>query len=269
MRNLGIKILWVDLCKYRRNAQDVGFIKKSTAVCKIHSTDKKRIAYAIATYRPNLICIDYDFPGLPSLQLLRQLRDDYSNIPVVMLTTQHSESLAVWAFRTGVRNYLVKPLSVESIAEEISKFVIQLKLRLSTPRINLLKHYPIPKEFCVLSSTSQPLRTMPAIYYVETHFQEKIMEKEVADTCGMSVCTFSRIFRNEHNVTFREFLIKQRIAQAKNFLHNPDVTVTDVAHMSGFTDASSFARFFRRYIGISPSNYQGKICRLGEFHQKP
>ncbi len=258
MQRRSVNILWIELCKNRKNAQRIDFINKKITAYKVHSIDKNQISCAIAINKPNLICIDYDFPDLPGLQLLRQIRSGYSNIPVVMLTIQHSESLAVWAFRTGVRNYLVKPVKVESIVEEINRLATQLKPRVIKPRINLLKRYPIPKEFHFISASLLSQRTISAINYVETHFQEKITEQEVASICGMSVFTFSRIFRNEHSITFREFLIKHRIMRAKEFLRNPKIAIIDVAQLSGFTDTSNFARLFRRYIGMAPSYYQKK-----------
>ena len=95
MQRRSINILWIELCKNRKNAQRIDFINKKITAYKVHSIDKNQISCAIAINKPNLICIDYDFPDLPGLQLLRQIRSGYSNIPVVMLTIQHSESLAV------------------------------------------------------------------------------------------------------------------------------------------------------------------------------
>lgn len=163
MPRRNINILWIELCKNRKNVQHFDFIDKKIATYKIHSIDKNQLSCAIAIYKPNLICIDYDFPDLPGLQLLRQIRSGYSNIPVVILTTHHSESLAVWAFRTGVRNYLVKPVKVESIIEEINRLAIQLKPSFTKPRINLLKRYPIPKEFHFIATSLLSHRTIPAI----------------------------------------------------------------------------------------------------------
>lgn len=258
MRDLDINILWIALCKNSKNAQCIDSMNNKIATYKIHSVDSNQITHAIAKNKPNLICFDYDFPDLPGLQLLREIRLGHPSIPAIMLTIQHNENLAVWAFRTGVRNYLVKPLKVDSIVEEISQLAIQFKPRLTKPRINFLRRSQIPKEFHFISTSLISKRTIPAINYVQAHYQEKIIEKEVASICGMSVFTFSRIFHNEHNITFREFLIKHRIMQAKEFLHNPKITITDVAQLSGFTDASSFARLFRRYIGMAPSCYQRK-----------
>lgn len=253
-----INILWIAMCKNNNNAQYIDSRNNEMSIHKIHSIDMNQITCTISRNKPNLICFDYDFPDLPGLQLLRQIRIEHPGIPVIMLTIQHNENLAVWAFRTGVRNYLIKPLEAESVIEEITQFSIQFRSRSTKPRVNLLRRCQIPKEFHCIPTSLLSKRTIPAINYVQAHFQEKIIEKEVASICGMSIFTFSRIFRNEHNITFREFLIKHRIMQAKEFLHNPKITITDVAQLSGFSDASSFARLFRRYIGMAPSCYQRK-----------
>lgn len=264
MRDPDVNVLWIRLCRVKQNAQDTDLIKKTVTTHEIHTAgiDKSHIMHAIETHRPGLICVDYDFPDLPGLRLLRLLRSGHPHIPIIMLTTQHNESLAVWAFRTGVRNYLVKPLPAKVIVEEISVLLAaqfrsrSVTYRGNTPRINVLKSYPIPNEFRFATSSLREMRTIPAVYYVETHYQERIVEKEVADFCSMNIFTFSRIFRIEHKMTFREFLIKYRIEQAKELLHNPEIAITDVAHLIGFTDASSFTRLFRRYVSMTPSCYQ-------------
>lgn len=253
------RVAWITLCKNKNNAQHVELSTEDISIYRVHETiDKRQMACVITHIKPTLICLDFDFPDLPDLQLLRQIRITYSTIPLIMLTIQHSENLAVWAFRTGVRNYLVKPLSVERLLEEITQLATQFNPKLSKPRMNLLRHYQIPQEFHFISPTRLSKRTLWAMNYVEAHFHEKIAEKEMAALCGMSVFTFSRQFRVEHHMTFREFLIRYRIRQAKEFLRNPQITITDVAQLSGFTDTSSFAKLFRRYIGMTPSSYQKK-----------
>lgn len=262
MNDPNTKILWIALCKIRENAQQIDTTSKKIAIHKIQGAiDKNHVAYAISSNQPNLICFDYDFPDLNDLQLLRQIRFNHSNIPVIMLTMQHSENLAVWAFRTGVRNYLVKPLKCESIVNEFIQLSTLFKPDHSKPRINLLKSYQIPQEFHFLARPLTSKRTISAINHVEKYFHEKITEKEVAAICGMSIFTFSRMFHKEQSMTFREFLIQHRIVQAKKFLRNPKITITDVAQLSGFTDTSSFSRLFRRYVGMAPSNYQKSKLR--------
>ena len=128
-----INILWIALCKKDKNAQHIFSRKNEIAIQKIYSVDANQITFAITKNKPNLICFDYDFPDVPGLQLLRQIRLDHPGIPVIMLTLQHSENLAVWAFRTGVRNYLIKPLEAKSVIEEINQLSIQSRSRSIKP----------------------------------------------------------------------------------------------------------------------------------------
>ena len=46
-----------------------------------------------------------------------------------------------------------------------------------------------------------------------------------------------------------------RILESCRLLQDPNSNVTDVAYAVGFNDASYFSRTFRRYIGMTPSNY--------------
>lgn len=107
MQNREPKILWLDLCKNQRYAQSLYGLKQPITICKLDAInihDVKTVSI-ITQNKPHLICFDCDFPDLSQLRLLRQIRALYSQIPVILLTIQHSENLAVWAFRTGVRNY--------------------------------------------------------------------------------------------------------------------------------------------------------------------
>ncbi len=260
MHNREPKILWLDLCKNERHVQCLHGLKLPVTICKLDDItihDAKMVSI-ITRSKPHLIGFDCDFPDLPQLQFLRQIRTLYSQIPVIMLTVQHSESLAVWAFRTGVRNYWVKPLEERLILEEIEQFTQQFKSVTRRPRINLLKRYPIPREFYFLNKSIPSHRTLGAINYVETHFQEKIAAKTVAALCSMSVYTFSRTFHQEHHQTFREYLTQHRMKQARALLANPNISITDTAQLCGFADLSRFSRLFRRYSGLTPSQFQKK-----------
>jgi DNA-binding NtrC family response regulator len=62
--------------------------------------------------RPAVAFFDFDFPTRQGLNLLKETKRSSPSLPLIMLTVQHSEALAVWAFRSRVWDYFVKPLSV-------------------------------------------------------------------------------------------------------------------------------------------------------------
>jgi DNA-binding response OmpR family regulator len=60
---------------------------------------------------PDVLVAEYDYPDLNALRLLREVRERFPLLPIVIFTLQHSEALAVWALRNRVWDYFVKPLA--------------------------------------------------------------------------------------------------------------------------------------------------------------
>jgi DNA-binding response OmpR family regulator len=58
----------------------------------------------------DLALIDYHLPGQSGLSLLRELHAAKSSIPVVILTADGSQQLAVEAFRAGATDFIAKPI---------------------------------------------------------------------------------------------------------------------------------------------------------------
>ncbi|NIO38745.1 MAG: response regulator, partial [Burkholderiales bacterium] len=81
--------------------------------CDIYyHSDTEHVGELVArrAHGTDLVCFNFDYPDRRGLRFVRQAKIDHPSLPVVMLTVQHSEALAIWAFRTKVWDYLVKPV---------------------------------------------------------------------------------------------------------------------------------------------------------------
>lgn len=67
------------------------------------------------------VLLDYSLPGLNGIEVLKRLREDNTEVPVVMLTGQGSERLAVEAMKAGAQDYIPKS---EMAFPRISNIVI-------------------------------------------------------------------------------------------------------------------------------------------------
>jgi two-component system chemotaxis response regulator CheY len=76
---------------------------------------------------PDLILSDINMPTMDGLEFVRQLRgvESARGIPVVMITTEGSESRVVEALSCGARGYIRKPFTPEQIKQHVLPLVKQ------------------------------------------------------------------------------------------------------------------------------------------------
>ncbi len=237
------RVLWVDL---RRCDQEHGDYRFPEEPWKLHRcSDLQKIEAQIIEISPTLVCFDFGYPEISGLTALEQTIQRFPELPVVMVTEQHSENLAVWALRSGVRDYLIKPVTETDI--------IACAERLST-QDSVISHNPIPGELKFRAPPTNKIYL--AKLFVEDHYHERIKVGRVAEFCGMSSAVFARCFKDEYSMTFREYLTRFRMDKAKQMLLHPNASVTDVVYAIGFNDPSYFTRMFRRFTGYCPSCYR-------------
>lgn len=75
---------------------------------------------------------------------------------------------------------------------------------------------------------------------------------------------FSRYF---DNLSFGEYIRKQRIEKAIQLLDSTDDTLAEIAYLTGFSDQSHFNRVFKAHTGQTPSEYR-KFVRKGKGNTK-
>ena len=70
---------------------------------------------------PDLILLDIMLPYIDGFELLKKIHslDDWSDIPVIILTAQDSADVIKHGFRAGVSDYIVKPFIPEELIEKI------------------------------------------------------------------------------------------------------------------------------------------------------
>ena len=198
---------------------------------------------------------DFQDPVSADLQLLQSVKRVHPSVPILMFTEQHSEELAVWAFRARVWNYLVKPVPLRELKANLEQLA-----GLSTRREPTARKMERPATI-LPSADSQPnidsdravMQRM--VENIRRDHTTRLSVAQLARDCGMSRFSFSRLFHRSFGCSCRDYVMRLRIQTACKMLAGPDASVTEVAVAAGFSDASYFARMFRRYMGESPTDY--------------
>lgn len=87
--------------------------------------------------KPDLILLDWNLPQLSGFQVLQALRERGNQAPVVLMTIYGSESVAVQAFRLGIRDYIPKPFRVPETLSAIERALAEDRLRREKDKISL------------------------------------------------------------------------------------------------------------------------------------
>ena len=88
--------------------------------------------------------------------------------------------------------------------------------------------------------------------YIEKNLKRKINIEEVADCVGYSKFYFSRMFKQEMNISVMEYVKERKIICASESILQ-GTKILDVAIEYGWESHSGFIKAFKSYYGFSPS----------------
>jgi len=90
----------------------------------------------IREMNPALVITDQNMPNLTGIELIQRLHRDHPEIPVILMTSEGSEQLAVRALRSGAVDYLTKPFEADELLEAIGRTITESRRWRSLERAN-------------------------------------------------------------------------------------------------------------------------------------
>ena len=82
----------------------------------------------------------------------------------------------------------------------------------------------------------------------------------MADRAAVSPRTLQRQFREATGLTPIDWLIRERVAVARDLLESPETPLAQVAELAGFGSEESLRRHFRRVVATSPGAYRKRFA---------
>lgn len=100
-----------------------------------------------------------------------------------------------------------------------------------------------------------------ACLYISENCSEALTLEDVAHQIGISKSYFSHLFKDYTQMTFVDYLTKERIQKAESLFSGPKKKFIDIAFECGFTSISSFNRTFKKIKGISPREFRNAMIQ--------
>ena len=99
------------------------------------------------------------------------------------------------------------------------------------------------------------------MHFINTNYQRKITQEEVASKIGMTTAAFCRYFREKTGKGFIYFINEMRIGYACKLLIENHLSISQICFECGFNNLSNFNRMFKRQTGNTPGEYQQQFIK--------
>lgn len=194
---------------------------------------------------PSLIITDLKMPQMDGIEMLTALRAEGCTAYVIILTAYDNFAYAQSALRLGAVDYLLKPFHDGDLENAVTR--IQQRRRPAAEATPIGAARKGDKSKYVLE----------AMDYISKHYNEPdISVGNVAQSLNISEGYLSHTFKKETDYTLLNYLTRYRIHKAMELLKDCRVKVYEVAEQVGYRDIAYFSATFKKYAGISPSEYQ-------------
>ena len=138
---------------------------------------------------PHVIILDIKMPGMDGHQTLKEIRNLYPGLPVIMLTGHGDLPSAQEALSEGAFDYLSKPCDIDILSAKINE-AYQHGLKEGPPEENRVKDVMIPIEDYTTLERGQTVKE--AIGKLKMSFLIKVSTNRIMETGHRSILVFNR-----------------------------------------------------------------------------
>ncbi|MBD2074232.1 helix-turn-helix transcriptional regulator [Phormidium sp. FACHB-592] len=119
--------------------------------------------------------------------------------------------------------------------------------------IHLLRHYSTVTQTITSENRSlNHIQLQQTIDYIHTYLNRDLSLAELASVINISPTYFASLFKQAMGISPHQYVIQQRVEQAKVMLKRTDLTIADIALQVGFSNQSHLTRHFKRFTGMTP-----------------
>ena len=92
--------------------------------------------------------------------------------------------------------------------------------------------------------------------FIDQNLESDLSLSKVSEIAFFSPFHFHRVFKFVTGETLNGYVTRRKIEKSASDLLHKTITVTEIAHKYGFSDNSSYSRAFKKYFGVSPTEFK-------------
>ncbi|MBR5654555.1 MAG: response regulator [Prevotella sp.] len=222
------------------------------------SNGREALKMLLTNNEYDLVICDVMMPEMDGLTFLKQLKSNtnISDIPVILLTSKAEVSDRMEGLRKGADAYLAKPFNMEELHILIDNLVDNVR-RLRGKFTGAQKQEDKVENVVVKGNNDVLMeRIMKSIN--ENLSDPDFNVDKLTDEVGLSRTQLHRKMKEMTGISTGEFIRNLRLEQAVRLIREGKINISQVAYSVGFNNQTYFSTVFKRYYGMTPTEFADK-----------
>jgi signal transduction histidine kinase/ligand-binding sensor domain-containing protein/CheY-like chemotaxis protein/AraC-like DNA-binding protein len=207
-------------------------------------------------FTPDLIISDVMMPVMDGLELCSRLKKEIhtSHIPVILLTAKAMIEHWIEGLETGADDYIPKPFNLKVLQ---LKIVNLIESRRKLKRMFSQGETVEPSE---LTSNSVDEEFLAKAYRIleKNYIEPEFSASQFASEMFVSQSLLYKKIRAITDLNITDFINSFKLKKAVELIQENKLPIADIAFNVGFNDPKYFSRIFRKFYGMSPSEFKLK-----------
>ena len=219
----------------------------------IASNGKEALQIALKEI-PDIVISDIMMPEMNGYELCRRIKENLNinHIQVILLTARTDEQSHLDGYKTGADAYMEKPFEINSLLENVrNRLYLREQIRLK------YTHNSITAE------TEKPITSVDDAFLfklnkviVENMENDELNVEFISQELGISRASLYNRLKALTGMGASEYVNKLRIEKAMELLRQTELNMTEIAERTGFSTSRYFSTAFKKYTGITPTQYK-------------
>lgn len=94
--------------------------------------------------------------------------------------------------------------------------------------------------------------------YIADNINKKLLIPDICEALKCSKSTLLTSFKKQYGITVNTYITEEKLAMAIHLLNESNLTISEIANETGFSDQSYFSKVFSTKFGYPPSEYRIK-----------
>lgn len=238
----GSVLFYVNAKEYKVKAGEALFIRSKC----LHSAkpEQDEAEYVCIDIHPALIY------GIPNGRIRTQYVDPFLNCECI--ETLHFSNKIAW--QMSVLEEILRIIRVEETCEY--GYELEMQIQVCSVWLQIIRNMRSNccEEPWVPVADRQRMKAL--LQFIQDHYSSKITLTDIAQSVNISSGECCRIFKRNMHISPIEYLINFRVTQSVRLLIDTEMSVSEIAQISGFGSSSYYTERFKKLIQCTPLEYR-------------